>query len=306
MMNKLQSAKLHLVKFLFVLPLLAVLLLAFRGRWKEQGKDNNTDRKVSIAGLVVDAATRKPLADVTIYSKQNNIRVQTDDKGYYLLQIPYENKPLQFSLMVFKKGYAAIHQQENWGNFYEEHIRDLYGNTFEFFGLGREGRTDEGFSALAGKNVDVADLNYEGALKHLKEVLNNQQNYSDTIPGINVPNAKGYFINVKDRTGNCTIMIKDKNGKVIESLLLTKWNENKSYYEDKYGKIPPPPPAEEFNPGLNAFLERNPDVKSVGWVFNNVGENLVVEAQIHKKDGSVEKYNLKDDADKSKLEKKYG
>ena len=38
MMNKLQSARVHLVRFLFILPLLAVLLLAFRGKW--QGNSN--------------------------------------------------------------------------------------------------------------------------------------------------------------------------------------------------------------------------------------------------------------------------
>lgn len=36
MMNKLRSAKVHLVKFLFVLPLVSVLLLAFRNDWKQQ------------------------------------------------------------------------------------------------------------------------------------------------------------------------------------------------------------------------------------------------------------------------------
>lgn len=35
MMNKFRSARFHLVKFLFILPLLSVLLLAFRNNWKE-------------------------------------------------------------------------------------------------------------------------------------------------------------------------------------------------------------------------------------------------------------------------------
>jgi len=36
MMNKLRSAKFHLVKFMFVLPLVSVMLLAFRNEWKKQ------------------------------------------------------------------------------------------------------------------------------------------------------------------------------------------------------------------------------------------------------------------------------
>ncbi|MBI3138859.1 MAG: M56 family metallopeptidase [Sphingobacteriales bacterium] len=35
MMNKFRSARVHLVKFLFILPLLSVLLLAFRNNWKD-------------------------------------------------------------------------------------------------------------------------------------------------------------------------------------------------------------------------------------------------------------------------------
>ncbi len=41
MMNKLKSAKAHLVKFLFVLPLIAVLLLAFRDRYNNSLKNNH-------------------------------------------------------------------------------------------------------------------------------------------------------------------------------------------------------------------------------------------------------------------------
>lgn len=33
-----------------------------------------------------------------------------------------------------------------------------------------------------------------------------------------------------------------KNG-VTETVSLKKWNSNKSFYEKKYGKLPPPPPA---------------------------------------------------------------
>ena len=65
---------------------------------------------------------------------------------------------------------------------------------------------------------------------------------TDTVPGITEPNDKGYFINVKDNNGNYHYLVKDKNGKEVESVLLTKWNENKSYYKNKYGEIPPPPP----------------------------------------------------------------
>jgi TonB-dependent SusC/RagA subfamily outer membrane receptor len=63
MMNKSRSARLHLVKFLFVLPLLAVLLLAFRSRpvrhWMMPA-----GRRVMVG--VAPADTSKPAKDTTV------------------------------------------------------------------------------------------------------------------------------------------------------------------------------------------------------------------------------------------------
>ncbi|MBI5372878.1 MAG: hypothetical protein HZA79_12720 [Sphingobacteriales bacterium] len=49
MMNKFRSAKVHLVKFLFMLPLLSVLLLAFRNNWKDAGSSGSRSLS-SLAG----------------------------------------------------------------------------------------------------------------------------------------------------------------------------------------------------------------------------------------------------------------
>ena len=87
---------------------------------------------------------------------------------------------------------------------------------------------------------------------------------TDTVPVVTEPNEKGYIINIKDNNGNCTIVIKDKNDKEVESLLLTKWNENEKYYEEKYGEIRLAPPTPKYLEGTvsrEVFLQRNPDVK---------------------------------------------
>lgn len=65
---------------------------------------------------------------------------------------------------------------------------------------------------------------------------------TDTVPEVTVPNNKGYFINVKDRKGECLLVIKDKTGKEVKRLLLTEWNANAETFEETYGKLPPPPP----------------------------------------------------------------
>jgi beta-lactamase regulating signal transducer with metallopeptidase domain len=66
MMNKMKSARLHLIKFLFLLPLVTVLLLAFRNEWKVSAATKNSEQKASTAGSGVYASTRQPLADASI------------------------------------------------------------------------------------------------------------------------------------------------------------------------------------------------------------------------------------------------
>jgi hypothetical protein len=146
--------------------------------------------------------------------------------------------------------------------------------------------------------------------------------FTDTVPDVMELNDKGYYIDIKGKDGNCIVVVKDKNRKEVERVLLTKWNENEKYYVDKYGEIPPPPPpvppvpptppnppvppVSKDDAVVKAFLKRNPDVKDIGRVYKNVNENTVVEVHIFKKDGTIEKYDLKVDADKAKVEKKYG
>ncbi len=132
---------------------------------------------------------------------------------------------------------------------------------------------------------------------------------TDTVPGITEPNDKGYIINVKNNNGNRTIVVKDKNGKEVERLLLTKWNESKSYYEDKYGEIPPPPPppiptAPPVAPGAPAPPVTTVPVKLPDFV-KSIDRNADY-VEIWLNDGTKESYDLKVPAQKKAFEKKYG
>lgn len=51
MMNKLRTAKVHLVKFMFVLPLVSVMLLAFRNEWKKQASPDEQVKAAVVAGI---------------------------------------------------------------------------------------------------------------------------------------------------------------------------------------------------------------------------------------------------------------
>ncbi|MGB4837654.1 MAG: M56 family metallopeptidase [Saprospiraceae bacterium] len=57
------------------------------------------------------------------------------------------------------------------------------------------------------------------------------------------PNSKGYILSVADNHGECIVVVKDKNKKVIKAFDLVEWNKNEKANTLKYGEIPPPPPA---------------------------------------------------------------
>jgi len=276
MMNKIKSAKLHLTKFLFVLPLLAVLLLAFR----RQIHNEPADRTVSIAGMVVDMATMQPIADAAVFCSEKNATAVTDKNGYYFLQLIYENKPLQFTLQVTKKGYSPLVQTENWGNFYEEDVRKLYSNSIELFGLGKASQHRNGFSFLANNVAAKPGLNYDAVLLKLNEFKKSKENskalWSDTVPGPPPPppptfsgppaniNKKGYIISTADNNGECIVLVKDKSNKIVKAVTLTEWNNSKNENESQYGKLPvrpvvPPVPAGPASPPLKI----NADIKPV-------------------------------------------
>jgi hypothetical protein len=124
--------------------------------------------------------------------------------------------------------------------------------------------------------------------------------FTDSVPAVTEPNEKGYFIDVKGYRGNCTIVVKGKNGKEVERLLMTKWNDNVKFYEDKYGEIPPPPPppAPPTPPAPPEPMQLPENVKKIN--VNNKKATVVL------KDGKTEKYDLEKPEDKDAFEKKYG
>ncbi|MGG9963620.1 M56 family metallopeptidase [Ferruginibacter sp. SUN106] len=245
MMNKTKSAKRQLIRLLFLLPATAVLLLAFRSKWNAAAKATTTDKTVAVAGLVVDAKTLQPLADAGIYCKEKNISIRTDAKGYYLLQLPFENKELEFTLQITKEGYQPFQQTEHWGNFTQDYIYNRYSKSIEHFGLSKS--SDKGFSWLGGAS-GIEDLEYAAVAAKLSEVYKwntaygEKMNLRDTFPKRKQPNSKGYLINIADKKGNATVVIKDKAGTEVKRVLLSEWNENAEKYESIYGELPPPPP----------------------------------------------------------------
>jgi len=136
---------------------------------------------------------------------------------------------------------------------------------------------------------------------------------TDTVPAVHVPNEKGYYIDIVDSKGNCTLVVKDKNKNEVKRILLTKWNENKEYFENLYGELPPPPPpppappvmtidavdqAPPAPPAPTALVKLPAHVSTVN--INNEIATVIL------KDGTKEKYDLSIPAQRKSFESKYG
>lgn len=110
MMNKMKTAKAHLVKFLFILPLLAVLLVAFRNVIKhpepvQAESTQAAEKTILISGLVVNADNREPLAGVSLHEAFSKTTAITDQRGYFSLAIPVTSYPAQTKLTFVKEGF---------------------------------------------------------------------------------------------------------------------------------------------------------------------------------------------------------
>lgn len=187
-------------------------------------------------------------------AKKKNISSTTDANGYYLLQLPFDDQELWFTLQVSSVGYPSVLQTEHWGNFTQQQTFTKYGHSFEFFGLSKK---NTGFAELGGNAASLEELNYENTKRRF------ENRYHDNITGLpaaaadTVPeekdtpdaafsaretNSKGYMIDIIGRKNDCVVVVKDKNRKTVKRLLLSDWNEKEDYYENLYGELPEPPP----------------------------------------------------------------
>jgi TonB-dependent SusC/RagA subfamily outer membrane receptor len=107
MMNKFRSAKIHLIKFLFVLPLIAVLLISFRDKYKNIFKSPNNEFVINKVGIVIDGADNHPLEGVLVTDSISGSSAVTNKDGYYALKIPFKSDKGLIFLKFQKKTYQS-------------------------------------------------------------------------------------------------------------------------------------------------------------------------------------------------------
>jgi hypothetical protein len=117
---------------------------------------------------------------------------------------------------------------------------------------------------------------------------------TDTIPDVTIINSKGYYIDIKDDNGNCTMLVKDKNKKEVKRVLLTEWNAKDDYYRDLYGEILSPT-TERVKEKIKAS---NPGITNV-----SIKDNV---ATVTLKNGKTEIFTLSIKEEKKAFEERCG
>ena len=111
MMNKIRSARLHLLKFLFIVPLVAVLLVAFRDRYSDLWRPSSGKVYVNQAGLIIDMVSKTPIAGVKVLDKASGLESISDSRGFYKLAIPVRTDSVRIRLYFSKEGYDNSHAE---------------------------------------------------------------------------------------------------------------------------------------------------------------------------------------------------
>ncbi|PZP46497.1 MAG: hypothetical protein DI598_12035 [Pseudopedobacter saltans] len=107
MMNKNQTSKINRWRILLILPILGIVLFSFRK------KDNSKD-SIQIAGIVLDAVTKKPIEGVKVILKFDSLTFfsRTNLNGYYNLNIKmsdFSNKTGEAqNILIFHNGYKPL------------------------------------------------------------------------------------------------------------------------------------------------------------------------------------------------------
>jgi len=164
MMNKIRSARMHLVKFLFILPLLAILLVAFRDKYEGMLKYRDAMVFVNHAGLVLDISNRKPLAGVTVLEKNFGLRAITDARGFYKLRFPVKNDSIRVHLDFIRAGYES-----GLSEFYMPSVKESMGRLDVCVLIGRPHTSPYAYMEFPFMKPCPVDPGYEDVLKAAQE-----------------------------------------------------------------------------------------------------------------------------------------
>ena len=223
MMNKAKSARVHLIRFLFMLPLLVVVLLAFR---------NTTQRhQQPLSGTVTDtiptaAKTPPGWKDIQTIDVQETRKVTVRLKN---------GKIEKYDLTRFEERKAF---ESKYGSLPEPPTPPtppaLAPPARDYRELPEAPEKPEAVEA-----PEMAEAPEAPEPPEAPEIAELPK--APVPPAITLQdclNKKGFCITVANNQGECIVIVKDKNNKIVEAIALTDWNKDKQF-ENKYGEIPP-------------------------------------------------------------------
>lgn len=270
MMNKQQSKPYRLVKYLLLVPVVAVLLTAFSQR-KQLLDVMNT---IAITDTI--PAPAAPSVDITVTTAPTYPVAPTDKP------LPADVKQIdvkksngtQTITITLKNGKKEVYNMKNADQ--KKAFEKKYGEWAEPTAplvpllpltpltspaplSTRTAPTNEPYVPSDIKSINVTKKNGTNTitlelkngtkeyydLNNAEDVKIFEQKYGKLNPPPppaekkkTVVNEKGFYLSVADDAGECVIIVKDKTKKILEAVRLTDWDAAKSVYESKYGKVP--------------------------------------------------------------------
>jgi hypothetical protein len=234
MMNKTESARVHLLRFLFLLPLLVVVLLAFRNATQRQ-------QQRPLRGAVTDTlpkATKEPpgwkeMESFEIVDRRKvTMRLKNGKVETYDLAVPKEKE-------AFEKKYGSLFPEPPTPP--APPIAP---------GPGREWQ-DAAETPEAPEQPEMKERPEATEAPEAPEPPEAPEKAEQPEAPVPPPppvaeipaptqedcfNKKGFCITVLDNYGECVVIVKDKNNKIVQAVTLEDWNKDKQY-EEKYGEI---------------------------------------------------------------------
>ena len=212
MMNKMKTAKVHLVKFLFVLPLLAVLLLSFRGRIEvildnvPENKNPDTNIDANLAAVTNYKADTIPVKSKTDTVSNKSDELDINRKDHNLISIKSKNHPLFIvdeiirdedyvysldpgsisSMEVLKNEHALQYGDKGKNGVIRIYTKPNYK---------ADGKKSEGleFSLTPKKQVRLHSLRDSITLEADGIYFNNEQQTYSGKDSVNIDNGKGLY-----------------------------------------------------------------------------------------------------------------
>jgi TonB-dependent SusC/RagA subfamily outer membrane receptor len=257
MMNQIKSARVQIIRFLFVLPLVAVLLLAFR-EVKQKEKRNDYAQQTALLNDTVPASDIENI-NVNKNNNQKTITITLKNGTTETYNLNNEKEKV-----AFEKKYGKLDKLVPPPPAPPVVIKSNDVETVDV-------KTENGKNTIQIRLKDGTVEKYDLEIKDQREAVEKKYNVTTTAPGVPVEivvapttpthelvvvNEKGYYVTIADNMGECIVIVKDKKKNIVEALKLTDWTKNEASYEKKYGKIPPPPPPAPAAPVTTSAVSK--------------------------------------------------